>query len=164
MPKQGQPMSEDQKNKIRIANTQSATPSEKKCAVCKIVKPAEAFGRRSINPKLLRGECRECGKMSSRKWARAHVDYVKEVNHHGSFRRRGITKKEYNEFLTAQHGVCAICKGPQRLGSRFFIDHHHETGAVRGLLCANCNSAIGFLKDNADNCRQAAEYLDAHAR
>lgn len=75
----------------------------------------------------------------------------------------GITLEQYNEMLAAQGGVCAICKNPethQRKGVwSLSVDHCHDTGRVRGLLCNNCNRGVGLLRDNADLCRAAAEYL-----
>jgi formate dehydrogenase maturation protein FdhE len=71
-----------------------------------------------------------------------------------------------------QHGACAICRVPwqqcKKSNGRYAdgtflqylnIDHDHETGHIRGLLCGACNVAIGRLYDNADNCRRAAAYL-----
>lgn len=75
----------------------------------------------------------------------------------------GISVEQYNEMLASQGGVCAICKNPethQRAGVwNLSVDHCHETGRVRGLLCNNCNRGIGLLRDSAGLCRAAAEYL-----
>jgi len=75
----------------------------------------------------------------------------------------GISVEQYNEMLDAQGSVCAICgASAQEAASRFgvlVVDHDHETGEVRGLLCSNCNSAIGLLGDSPEAARKAAEYL-----
>ena len=61
----------------------------------------------------------------------------------------GITKVEYNELLEKQKGVCALCPATDSGDGRpLFVDHCHETGRVRGLLCKQCNTAIGLLGDN----------------
>lgn len=74
-------------------------------------------------------------------------------------RKYGITIDQYNEMLTKQNGVCAICGNPEsRLmaGTAYLlaIDHNHVTGKVRGLLCNSCNRALGLLnvdsKDGLD--------------
>lgn len=80
-------------------------------------------------------------------------------------RSYGITKAEWYEILEAQGGGCAICKGDGKCGPSlsdrtFHVDHCHETGRVRGLLCAHCNRAIGLLKDDPDIALAAAEYLE----
>jgi hypothetical protein len=73
----------------------------------------------------------------------------------------GITPEQYDEMLAAQGGVCASCStdkpgGPYGI---FAVDHDHSTGKVRGLLCKNCNLAIGMLGDSAEGVRKALAYL-----
>jgi predicted nucleic acid-binding Zn ribbon protein len=75
----------------------------------------------------------------------------------------GLTASQFDDLLSSQGRSCAICgtsdwgvKGPQ-------IDHNHETGAVRGILCVNCNNALGRFKEDVDVMRRAAEYLERHA-
>lgn len=72
----------------------------------------------------------------------------------------GITTKQYEEMLTAQHGVCAIC-GKIETGrfSNLAVDHCHKTGRIRGLLCSNCNKALGLFGDNPGLLRKAADYI-----
>lgn len=75
----------------------------------------------------------------------------------------GITPEQANDLLAAQGGVCAICRidNPR---SRFswHIDHDHNTGAVRGILCARCNQMLGFALDNRVTLETAACYLEVH--
>lgn len=70
----------------------------------------------------------------------------------------GITLLEYEDMLLAQSNKCAICLGDAKTET-MCVDHCHVTGRVRGLLCNNCNTALGCLKDNADACQAAANYL-----
>jgi hypothetical protein len=56
--------------------------------------------------------------------------------------RRGLTIEEYEERLTAQGGVCAICGRPPNPKRRFAVDHNHKTGQTRGLLCWICNLKV----------------------
>jgi len=73
----------------------------------------------------------------------------------------GLTPDEYDELLAAQGGVCAICAGPpDGRWPRYAVDHDHETGEVRGLLCTRCNRAIGLLRDSTDLVLAVLEYLD----
>ena len=66
-------------------------------------------------------------------------------------------------MVEAQQGVCRICLQPPTGGknssARLNVDHDHQTGLVRGLLCTNCNTAIGLMKDSPDRLRAAAMYL-----
>lgn len=66
---------------------------------------------------------------------------------------------ELAEMRIRQENRCAICGQKARLQ----IDHDHQTGAVRALLCSHCNRAIGLLHDDAALCRAAMEYLLKHA-
>jgi hypothetical protein len=74
----------------------------------------------------------------------------------------GITPEQYDEMLEAQGGGCAICRRPPRDDISLHVDHDHETGAVRGLLCFRCNNSLGDLNDDAGLLQAAANYLDAH--
>ena len=70
----------------------------------------------------------------------------------------------WEELLVKQNFCCAICKTHQsKLKKRLVVDHSHSTGEVRGLLCANCNAAIGLLQDDALNCFRASKYLRSEA-
>lgn len=80
----------------------------------------------------------------------------------------GISLEDYNEMVTAQGGVCAICKNPEthkRNGKlkALAVDHHHGTGKIRGLLCSDCNTGIGKLKDSPEILIAAAEYIRKHS-
>lgn len=89
------------------------------------------------------------------------------VERRSRFKRQfGITPEHYDAMFEAQGGVCAICgepetlvdprKGPRRLA----VDHDHETGRVRGLLCGNCNNGLGRFKDSPILLAAALAYLD----
>lgn len=70
----------------------------------------------------------------------------------------GISLADYEVMFERQGGACAICK---RTGLTLCVDHCHLTGEVRGLLCVQCNSALGFCRDDPALLRAAAEYLQA---
>lgn len=74
----------------------------------------------------------------------------------------GITLDEYNKILAAQNGVCAICKVPHHPERPLVVDHDHDSGEVRGLLCSECNTGIGLLGDNPQTLLSACAYLDVH--
>ncbi len=75
----------------------------------------------------------------------------------------GIDLVEYQRLLDVQGGVCAICGQPPVGGktssASLHVDHDHETGRVRGLLCTKCNPAIGQFDDDPKLLEAAAEYL-----
>ena len=88
--------------------------------------------------------------------------------------RYGITSEDYNRILVEQKGVCAICGNPQtqkRVSSSgkvrllgLFVDHNHETGKVRGLLCNNCNNALGYFRENVEYLANAISYIEKHKK
>jgi hypothetical protein len=69
-----------------------------------------------------------------------------------------LTQDAFDSLVLAQGGCCAIC-GRKAVG-KFNIDHDHNTGEVRGLLCGPCNRGIGLLGDSVDVLKRAAEYLE----
>ncbi len=76
--------------------------------------------------------------------------------------RFGLSLEDYTEILRLQGGRCAICNSdnPRRQGTlNFLVDHDHETGKVRGLLCHPCNSGLGMFGDNLEGVEAAAAYL-----
>lgn len=81
-------------------------------------------------------------------------------NQRSSFKRKyGITLAERDEMIASQMGLCAIClKAPA-----VHVDHCHKTGRVRGVLCFNCNSGIGLLRDDPAAAYRAADYLEGNA-
>ena len=75
----------------------------------------------------------------------------------------GMTPVDYAELYANQGGKCAICDVEQKdEDRRFAVDHDHETGKVRALLCASCNKGLGHFKDNFNILIAAAIYLRTH--
>ena len=75
-------------------------------------------------------------------------------------KRYGITCDQYDDMVVAQNGLCAICgKEPDGHRPQLFVDHNHETGEVRGLLCNKCNTALGGFQDSLELLRKAVDYL-----
>lgn len=73
----------------------------------------------------------------------------------------GITPEDYDNLFKKQNGVCDICQLPELTKREYLcVDHDHNTGIVRGLLCYNCNTALGKFMDSKDNLRSAIHYLD----
>lgn len=71
----------------------------------------------------------------------------------------GLTPEEYRQLEEQQAGRCKICMEVKPL----VVDHDHGTGLWRGLICQDCNLALGFAKDNPAVLRAAAEYLEVAA-
>lgn len=79
-------------------------------------------------------------------------------------KKYGITLEEYNLRLKNQNNVCAICKSSENTGGRALaVDHDHETGKIRGLLCSKCNVSLGNINDNVEILRKMIQYLEQSA-
>ena len=87
----------------------------------------------------------------------AEIGYVEHIS-----RRYGLTAEEYRRRVAAQQGRCAVCGGEPGDGKRLHVDHNHESGAVRDLLCGPCNHALGHAKDDPARLRALADYLERH--
>lgn len=87
----------------------------------------------------------------------------KHPEHHAELNRKwkyGLSPEQHKLLLTQQNGLCAACKGPPtgHYGV-LVVDHCHESGTVRGLLCNDCNVALGRVKDDAQRLEALAHYV-----
>lgn len=114
------------------------TPKEKLCKKCQRVKPASAFHRHAAKPDGLHVTCKAC---------RAGITRMEKYN---------LSEEEFTAFLVQQNGLCAICGDQMR---RPAVDHCHEGGQVRGLLCSPCNTGLGHFKDDPIRLQAAINYL-----
>lgn len=80
---------------------------------------------------------------------------------HWLWKQYRITLEQYNEMYMAQGGRCLICtRLPEECGTKYLhVDHDHDCGTIRGLLCKACNCVLGLARDNPDWLRAAAKYL-----
>ena len=104
------------------------------------------------NPERVRA-AREAAKADGRRAAQDRRSYLK--------RKYGITPEQYDEMLAAQGGGCAICGRPPKKIS-LHVDHDHQTGAIRRLLCFLCNNLLGDAGDDPALLEKAASYLHRH--
>lgn len=82
-------------------------------------------------------------------------DSVRKSN----LKKFGMTQQDYDDILHNQRGVCKICGVTPSIVKRLSVDHCHETGIVRGLLCGACNPALGMMRDNVSILQSAIAYL-----
>jgi hypothetical protein len=117
-----------------------ASPSERECLAC-----GESF---TVQPRLA-GKQYYCTPECRRLYAR--------------LRRYGLSYGQYQSLLDKQGGLCALCRSAWKGWSGkqgLHVDHCHKTGRVRGLLCGDCNTAIGRFGDDPALLRAAAAYLE----
>jgi hypothetical protein len=97
----------------------------------------------------------------ARRYREADPEGVRQyqANYHLQ-KKFGISLEDYEAMLAAQNFRCAICETDVPKGrGRWHVDHCHDTGRVRGLLCYGCNVGIGHLKDSPDVISRALTYL-----
>jgi len=136
------------------------TTGTKVCTTCKVEKNINEFYLRGGNysPNSRKSKCKECDKK------RVAETYWKDPsvyqNNHLK-RNYGITLNEYNQMLVEQEHRCRTCGTTEPGGKygKFMVDHSHNTGEVRGLLCKSCNIALGEVGDNINTLQKMIEYL-----
>lgn len=141
----------------------------RECGTCHEVKPYEDFTPRGVvrGVHVFKSVCKPCCAKRARRWVQDNRARHAATRHARELRETyGITVEDYDRMLAEQNGVCAICRQDEptahgRTGTRFrlSVDHDHETGRVRGLLCQKCNRAIGLLNDDPDRLAAAIAYL-----
>ena len=132
----------------KITNISELTTA--KCRSCGETKPRNEFHAERRSKRGLRSECKSCRKDNSYRDA-----YYKK--------KYGISLQDYNDMFATQEGCCSICGRHQvEFKKSLHVDHCHDTGKVRELLCQSCNTGIGSLQDDPELLRVAIEYLEKH--
>ena len=141
----------------------------KACTVCKVVKPLPQFYNRTAAKDGKFYRCKECDRLAGLAFRRKHYErYLLQGRKKSIKNKYGISMEEYESLRVNQNYSCAICglheslnktNGPQAGIKRLSIDHCHDTGKTRGLLCNNCNRGLGFLGDTTERLEKVLEYL-----
>jgi len=93
---------------------------------------------------------------------RMNPDFIEKKKWYDIMWKYGISKEDFESMIEGQQNKCAICGFEFQEDSRFtrpHIDHCHDSGDVRGLLCNSCNKGLGFFKDDKSALSSAIEYL-----
>jgi hypothetical protein len=135
----------------------------KYCYKCQQEKDFAFFHNNKAKRDGFADECKQCKK--DKKQAELEEDYLgtrlKERARNLKI-KFNITLDEYEQKAKRQGNVCAICGGLCKSGRRLAVDHNHTTGAIRDLLCGNCNGGLGKFQDSPELLEKAAEYLRNH--
>ena len=124
----------------------------RQCSKCRELKSLIDFYREAKDPLGRQRTCKKC--ISAYAKARK-VENPRRIRDQYLKREYGISLERYEQIADGQDWRCAICGRTARL----HVDHDHETGRVRGLLCGECNRGIGLFKDDVDSLKMAIEYL-----
>lgn len=118
------------------------------CSKCSLPKPLTEFFK---NRDRLRSECKDCN----------YLNHPPEKSRNAHLKRTyGITTDDYNSMFAKQEGHCLGCDRHQsELKQKLHVDHCHKTNEVRGLLCFNCNQALGNVSDSINRLNSLIDYL-----
>ncbi len=137
------------------------------CRLCRGNKPFSDFYRSNNRMDGYMRECKVCSNTRVEKWVSQNPEKRKEIankhwrNHRDShrayarFRKYGLGRDEYAALVEKHQGRCGICQREEKLT----VDHCHATGKIRGLLCGDCNRALGLFRDNDESLLAAAAYI-----
>lgn len=140
----------------------------KTCTRCKTKKSLADFYKQTSSKDGKMSRCKKCCAEYNKEWAAKNPERAKERwriaekksrnNPARRARKFGITVDELNIWLSVDN--CQICGNQFKSGQNKHIDHCHVTGKVRGVLCTNCNTGIGNLRDSAELLKKAIQYLN----
>jgi hypothetical protein len=105
--------------------------------------------------------CKECTSKKNSAYAKSNPKKTRGYNVKKLY---GISLAEYEALHEKQSSCCAVCgvSANDSAKGRLHVDHCHSTGAVRGLLCSNCNTSLGLLKDDPERIKKLLTYLEAN--
>jgi hypothetical protein len=149
---------------VRIARGGWLKTRERSAANMVLALEAGSIGRTTYKPNrpcrhghferfVASNNCVECDRNTlerqevKRKFSRIHAEY-------------GLTRDAYLQMVSDQRSACRICNRHEPDHFKLHVDHCHDTGRVRGLLCGPCNQGIGLLRHSPDRLRLAVAYLN----
>ena len=130
----------------------------RECTKCKVLKSLENYNKYA-HKNYLKAICKECEVQRAQTWNSDNKEKLKRSSRNSSFKRKyDITLDQYEDIAKSQNNKCLICE--EETKRNLAVDHCHETGKIRGLLCMNCNIGLGHFKDDIINLRKAISYLE----
>ena len=151
---------------------------KRRCSICREVKFKESFSKDASRKGGLSHRCKDCyskyhssnsewcnerrqihhekhritARIRGREWALDNPNIVRNKN----LARYGLTVDSFDDLVNSQNGLCKICKNELVAGKHTHVDHCHNSGKVRGILCQTCNTKLGWYEKNA---KEVEEYL-----
>jgi hypothetical protein len=138
----------------------------KTCTVCKQDKPLCSYHKSKRSKDGYGYRCKGCDKEARKDYRERNKDRFALVSRKKQLKHKyGISLSDYDRMFKEQQGCCKICgTSENKVTGRktvlnFAVDHCHQTGRVRGLLCNQCNRALGLFKDDPSLLQKAVKYL-----
>jgi hypothetical protein len=122
---------------------------ERVCALCKEQKNLSEFYPRKSSKGKYSSRCKICVRLEVRNNSRVH--------------KYNLNLENWNKLFKSQDNKCAICGSVEHKRNHWSTDHDHKTNKVRGILCGNCNSVLGFAEDNIKILELAILYLQKNS-
>ena len=133
--------------------------STKDCTHCGEIKPLTDFSKDKATPTGYGYWCKQCAREINIAYKNTAAGKRSAKKGQLKFRYK-LTYEEWEKLFNDQKACCAICGTHQsKLKRSLCIDHSHDTGVIRGLLCNRCNLGIAHFKEDAENCLKAYQYL-----
>ena len=130
-------------------------PGKRNCAQCGV-----EFLKQKNSSKYCSDECKKKTRSEKLRTRLSDPGFKEKFQTWHKFYRLqkgyGLSREDYENMLSSQGGVCAICMEHEK---QLCVDHDHSTQKVRGLLCHDCNRAIGLLRESEANMNRAIAYL-----
>ena len=136
----------------------------KKCTKCGIEKPLSEFHKDRTTKTGVRSMCKTCYSDFHSSYYQNNTEKVKLKNKKQWLKRKyNMEINQFQSIKIKQKGNCAICNTKLEDGFLVHVDHDHETGNVRGILCRWCNTGLGNFKDSMVNLKSALRYLKKYS-
>lgn len=139
----------------------------KQCSGCRIWRSLNEFCKNKSRKGGLDDRCRVChriyaqseaGIKAGEKWRHSHIGC--RVKRKSQLKRKfNLTLEQYDRMFEQQNGKCAICDQTEISNKELSVDHDHQTGEIRGLLCMNCNLLLGKIESTPELFSKIVKYL-----
>lgn len=140
----------------------------KKCTKCGEQKPLSQFSKHKSGKNGIRAQCKLCISLARfetcvRKPKRT-AEETKNLYKSRAFKKKyGISKEDFYDLRLKQNNKCAICKNTLENDKKSHMDHCHDTGKLRGVLCTTCNVGLGMFKDSLSLLKSAVTYIKKYS-
>ena len=147
--------SDAKKNRDKAQRLLRDETGAKNCYRCKSTKPLTDFYPRRDRTDAYTSMCKSCiAESDTRTWNMRRNNWLQ--------RNYGLSESDYQRMFDAQHGQCFICKKVPKSGQLLCVDHNHDTGKIRHLLCRRCNLILGLVYEDPILLDAMADYLRVH--
>ncbi len=148
----------------------------KTCPTCKTTKESTEFYKNKSNKDGKHHQCRECClayqrnpiyKEAKKKQVKENAEYLKKARQTRHFQNTyGLSRLAYDNMRESQNYCCYICglHETENHNKILCVDHNHDTGEVRKLLCSKCNRGLGLFNDSSGLLAKASQYLELYGK